>query len=88
MPKYLTIAEAQQQLLELSNQLTDEPAIITKDGKPVMITFGLEQFESLIETIEIISDREFMTELKQGIEEAEQGKTITLEELKAELDCD
>ena len=38
-----------------------------------MITFGLEQFESLIETIEIISDREFMTELKQGIQEAEQG---------------
>ncbi len=53
MPKYLTIAEAQQQLSELSNQLHDEPAIITQDGKPVMITFGLEQFESLIETIEI-----------------------------------
>ena len=88
MPKYLTIAEAQKQLAELSNQLTDEPAIITKDGKPVMITFGVEQFESLIETIEIISDREFMTELKQGIKQIEQGETITLKELKAELDLD
>ena len=38
MPKYLTIAEAQTQLAELSNQLNDEPAIITRDGKPVMIT--------------------------------------------------
>ena len=85
MPKYLTIAEAQQQLSELSNQLHDEPVIITQDGKPVMITFGLEQFESLIETIEIIADQEFMTELKQGIQEAEQGETITLEELKADL---
>ena len=88
MPKYLTIAEAQQQLVELSNQLNDEPAIITKDGKPVMITFGVEQFESLIETIEIISDKEFMTELKQGIEQAEQGETISLEELKAEFGFD
>lgn len=88
MPKYLTISEAQKQLAELSNQLTDEPAIITKDGKPVMITFGLEQFESLIETIEIISDREFMTELKQGIEEADQGETISLEKLKADFGFD
>ena len=46
MPKYLTIEEAQKQLAELSNQLTNELAIITKDGKPVMITFGVEQFES------------------------------------------
>ena len=88
MAKYLTIAEAQKQLAELSNQLNDEPAIITKDGKPVMITFGVEQFESLIETIEIISDKEFMTELKQGIEQAEQGETISLEELKAEFGFD
>ncbi|MGK7951840.1 MAG: type II toxin-antitoxin system Phd/YefM family antitoxin [Xenococcaceae cyanobacterium] len=88
MPKYLTIAEAQKQLAELSNQLTDEPAIITKDGKPVMITFGVEQFESLMETIEILSDEDFMTELKQGIQEAEQGATITLEEFKADLGFD
>ena len=85
MPKYLTIAEAQTQLAELSDRLDDEPAIITKDGKPVMITFGMEQFESLMETIEIISDRELMADLKQGIQEAQQGKTVTLEELKIDL---
>ena len=88
MPKYLTIEEAQTQLSELSNQLHDEPAIITRDGKPIMITFGVEQFESLIETIEIISDREFMTDLKQGLEEARQGETITLEEFKIDLGLD
>lgn len=85
MPKYLTITEAQEQLSELSDRLTDEPVIITKDGKPIMITFGLKQFESLIETIEIISDEEFMMELKQGIQQAEQGETISLEALKADL---
>ncbi|MEM7592770.1 MAG: type II toxin-antitoxin system Phd/YefM family antitoxin [Cyanobacteria bacterium P01_A01_bin.83] len=88
MPKYLTIDEAQKQLAELSNQLHDEPAIITRDGKPVMITFGVEQFESLMETIEIISDREFMRDLKQGIEEAKQGKTVSLEDLKTDLGLD
>lgn len=86
MPKYLTINEAQQQLSELSEQLTDEPTIITKEGKPVMITFGIEQFESLIETIEILSDRELMQEFRQGVKEAQKGELISLDSLKAELE--
>lgn len=85
MPKYLTIDEAQKQLPELSRQLTEQPAIITENGKPVMITFGVEQFESLMETIEIITDEEFMSDLKQGIKEAQEGETITLDDLKAEF---
>lgn len=85
MPKYLTIGEAQKQLPELSRQLTEQPAIITKNGKPVMITFGVEQFESLMETIEIITDEEFMSDLKQGIKEAQKGETISLDDLKAEF---
>ena len=53
-----------------------------------MITFGVEQFESLMETIDIISDREFVADLKQGIQEAQQGETVTLEELKIDLSLD
>ena len=83
MAKYLTVSEAQQQLPELSAQLIDQPAIITQDGKSVMVAFGLEQLESLMETIEIITDEEFMSDLKQGIKEAQQGETISLEDLKS-----
>jgi mRNA interferase RelE/StbE len=36
MPKYLTITEARQKLLELPDELTEEPVIITKHGKPAM----------------------------------------------------
>ena len=48
-----------------------------------MVAFGLEQLESLMETIEIITDEEFMSDLKQGIKEAEQGETISLEDLNS-----
>ena len=85
MPKYLTITEAQQQLPELSDELVDEPAIITKDGKPVLIALSLQQFESLLETMEILSDRDFMTQLREGIRQANAGETISLEQLKTEL---
>ena len=85
MPKYLTITEAQQQLPELPDELADEPAIITKDGKPVIIALSLQQFESLLETVEILADQEFMTQLREGIRQANAGETISLEQLKAEL---
>jgi PHD/YefM family antitoxin component YafN of YafNO toxin-antitoxin module len=85
MPKYLTITEAQQQLPELSDKLALEPAIITKDGKPVIIAMSLQQFESLLETVEILSDQEFVAQLREGIRQADAGETIGLEQLKAEL---
>jgi PHD/YefM family antitoxin component YafN of YafNO toxin-antitoxin module len=85
MPKYLTITEAQQQLPELADELAVEPAIITKDGKPVMVALSLQQFESLLETLDILSDGEFMAQLREGIRQADAGETISLEQLKVEL---
>ena len=42
--------------------------------------------ESLIETIEVISDPETMRLIAQGIEDYQKGKTKTLEQLKKELE--
>ncbi|NER36551.1 MAG: type II toxin-antitoxin system Phd/YefM family antitoxin [Oscillatoria sp. SIO1A7] len=85
MTKYLTIAEAQEQLPALPDELAEEPAIITKDGKPAIVAMSMELFDSLLETIEIISDGEFCAELREGIRQADAGETIALEQLKAEL---
>jgi predicted transcriptional regulator len=38
-----------------------------------------------LETLEIFCDREFMAQLREGIQQADAGETITLEQLKAEL---
>jgi antitoxin YefM len=83
MPKYLTVNEAQQQLPQLAEELGGEPTIITKDGKPVMVALDFSEFESLLETLEILSDREFMDQLRAGIQQAERGETKTLEAFKA-----
>lgn len=85
MAKYLTITEARKKLLGLPDQLADEPIIITKRGKPVMVTISYEQMESLLETLEILGDREFSTQLKEGIQQDKEGKTISWSEAKAKL---
>ncbi len=72
MLNYLTFAALQQQLSLLSKNLR-YPAIITQDGKPVIVALSMEQFASLVETMRILSDREFMSELREGIQQADLG---------------
>lgn len=85
MSKYLTITEARRQLLDLPHELNDEPVIITKHGKPVMAALSFEQYESLLETLSILSDRAFANQLQESITQAERGEIISWEEAKAKL---
>jgi len=50
-----------------------------------MVALSMQQFASLVETMEILSDREFMSDLREGIRQADSGQTISLEALKLEL---
>jgi len=45
----------------------------------------MKHFDSLVETLEILSDREFMVDLREGIQQADLGQTVSLETLKLEL---
>ena len=85
MLKSLTIAEAQQQLPTLPNALLKEPVIITQQNKPVMVAIDYDQFTSLIETLDILSNSEFAQQLQASIVQAEAGETIGWEEAKARL---
>ncbi|MCG9892890.1 MAG: type II toxin-antitoxin system Phd/YefM family antitoxin [Thermosynechococcaceae cyanobacterium MS004] len=80
MTKFLTITETRRQLLDLPDQLTDEPIVITKHGKPTMVALGYEQFESLMETLAVLSDPDLMATLRQSIAQAESGETISLDD--------
>lgn len=85
MAKYLTITEARKQLLGLPEEVADEPVIITKHGKPVMVTISYEQMESLLETIEILEDKEFSTQLKESLQQDKERQTVSWLEAKEKL---
>ncbi|WP_416676419.1 type II toxin-antitoxin system Phd/YefM family antitoxin [Egbenema bharatensis] len=74
MPKKLTIAQAQQPLPNLPDELTDEPIIITQDGVPVIAALSYTQLTELLETLDILTDTEFVTKLRQSIVQVEQGR--------------
>jgi antitoxin YefM len=85
MPKRLTIAQAQQQLPNLPDELTNEPIIITQDGVPVIAALSYAHLTELLETLDILTDIEFVTQLRQSITQSEQGKTIAWESAKTQL---
>ena len=85
MPKYLTITEARKNLLSLPDELIDEPIIITKHGKPVMVMVSYEQMESLLETLEILENQELNSQLSASIRQNKAGESVSWEDAQEKL---
>ena len=81
----MTITSARQGFLDLPEAVQDEPLFVTRHGRPVMTLVSVEQFEGMIETIEILSDQVFATRLLTGVEQARDGKTVSLAMAAARL---
>lgn len=58
MAQLMTITKAKQQLLELArrNQELGESFIILKDGEPVSALLPFDEYESILETLDIIEN--------------------------------
>lgn len=81
----IKLSEIQNPLNELAEKTTQKPIIITKDEKPVIIAFNIEQFDSWLETLEIMADNDLMNSIKTGIQQVKNGETISLRDLELEL---
>ncbi len=82
----LSIAEARSRLTQLPEQLEKRGAVtVTRRGKPVLAVMSYDLYDSLMETLEIMSDPEQMTILRQSIREAKNGQTVPWQKVKKEL---
>jgi len=81
----MTITNARQGFLDLPEAIQDEPLFVTKHGRPVMTLVSVDQFEGMLETIEILSDQVFAKRLQKSIEQSKSGKTVSLEEAAVRL---
>ncbi|WP_448572527.1 type II toxin-antitoxin system Phd/YefM family antitoxin [Trichothermofontia sp.] len=85
MSEKLTIAEAQAQLPELPARLARAPIVVMQDDQPAIVMLNPDEFASLLETLEILSDRALMASIREGIAQAEAGQTVSLETVRAQL---
>jgi len=86
----IPIAKARDELTSLPEQLAKklDTVAVTRRGKPVLAVMPWELYESVIETLEIMGDRELIVSLRQSIQEVAEGKTIPWEQVKKELNLD
>lgn len=82
----LSIAEARNRLTQLPEQLDERGALtVTRHGKPVLAVMSYDLYDSLMETLEIMSDPEQMAILRQSVREANEGQTVEWQKVKQEL---
>lgn len=59
--------------------------VITKRGKPVAVLLGADDYESLMETLDILADPKAMAGLRRGEAELRKGKTRSWQDVKRSL---
>jgi len=84
----LTTVNARRELTKLPEQLGDRPATVavTRRGKPVLAIITWEDYLSILETLEVLSDNDAVEQLRRSIKEVTEGKQIPWTKAKTRLD--
>jgi len=80
---YLTVTEAKAHLLDIIRKADSsmQHFIITKSGKPKAIIMSLDEYEGWLETLEIMSDKKALKDIRKAEKELAQGKSYTFDQV-------
>jgi antitoxin YefM len=83
----LTTVDARRQLTKLPEKLEANPATVavTRRGKPVLAIMSWEDYQAILETLEILGDDKAMEQLRQSILEVKEGKQTPWEQAKKQM---
>jgi PHD/YefM family antitoxin component YafN of YafNO toxin-antitoxin module len=83
----ITTVDARRALTRLPEKLGARPATmaVTRRGKPVLAIMTWEDYQAILETLEILSDDESVERLRRSIQEVKEGKQIPWQKAKARL---
>jgi len=59
--------------------------IVTRRGKPVAVMLSVQDYESLMETLDILADRRAREGLRKGEEDVRKGRTRAWKDIKRNL---
>ena len=85
--KKINLSEAKNRLSELVKETaeTTEALTITVHGRKEVVLMSMEEYDSLMETIEIMQDKELMKRIAASMEEIKRGELIPWEKVKKRL---
>ena len=85
--KQVPVRELRGKLSQLLTDVADrrDHVLVTRNGRPAAALIPFDEYESLEETAEILSDPVALAALEAGLGELRRGETVTLEELRLEI---
>ncbi len=86
MNKTIPLKEARQNFSTLVDRVDrlSERFVVTKNGTPRAVLMSVEEFESWVETLEIMSNPKTVKALNQGIKEAKAKKLSSFKDVFGE----
>ena len=60
--------------------------VVTRHGKPVCVMLSVEDYEAMIETMEILSDKALVKRIRKADDDHKAGKAVPLVKVMEELD--
>lgn len=88
MTKYITATQARKNFFKLMELLRTSgiTVMVTHQDKPPIVMMSVEEWEGWMETLDILSDPEDATDLREAIQEYKSGtmETVDWEDVKKE----
>lgn len=84
----ITISAARKEFLDLPEKLARDPEhalCVTRHGHPALAVMPWDLYESIIETLEVLSEPGLAAALRESIEDIERGRLLSHEEVGARL---
>ena len=87
MSKTLPLAEAKKNLSSIIKDVEEkyDRFTITKNGVSKAVLLSIEEFEGLMETLDILSHKEEREAIARAKEEVNKGRTVPLKDFKSRL---
>ncbi len=82
--KTINLSQAKDKLSELVKEVSEtyEPVVIAVRNHKDAALISMDEYDSLMETIEILQDHELMKKIKASMEEIKRGEVIPYEKIK------
>jgi antitoxin YefM len=83
----ISISEARKRIFEIANEVQkpDTHYMLTENGKPKAVILSAEEFENLLDDLDILSDPDLLKDIETNERAIAEGDYITWEDLKKEL---
>ncbi len=62
-------------------QKLGEGVTITRSGRPAGVLLSVEEYEGLLETLDILADSKLMASIRRGLRDADKGRVLAEDEV-------